>query len=65
MIFKDIYIYFIKSLSDKYLDKTIKTLYDTIPKNIEVNYTIVEELNQREETLNHILMRTSIINKAV
>ena len=55
MIFKYIYIYFIKGLPDKYLDKTIKTLYDTIPKNIEVNYTIVEELNQREETLNHIL----------
>jgi len=55
MIFKKINIYFIKSLSDRYIHKTIKSLYNTIPQNIEVNYTIVEELNQREETLNHIL----------
>ena len=48
-------VYFIKSLDDSYLQKCIESFRSTVPSDINFEIKIVEEKNQREETLNYIL----------
>lgn len=55
MKIKKIKFFFIKSLSDNYLKNTLNSLKKTIPSRLEIDYTIIKELDQREKTLNHIL----------
>ena len=55
MKIKKIKFYFIKSLSDDYLKNTIRSLKNTIPSHLLIDYTVVDELGQREKTLNHII----------
>ena len=48
-------VYFIKSLDDSYLKRSLKSFHNTVPSSSDFEIIIVEEKNQREETLNYIL----------
>jgi hypothetical protein len=52
----NIELFFIKTLPDEYLERTLETLKSTdINKSFVKDYTIVEELDTREQTLNNII----------
>ena len=55
MKIKSLKVFIIKNISDEYIKKTIKSLISTTPQSLDLKYFIFDELNQREETLNHIL----------
>ena len=48
-------VYFIKSLDDLYLKKSIESFHSTIPSSLDFEIKIINEKSQREETLNYIL----------
>jgi len=48
-------VYFIKSLDDSYLKRSLESFHNTVPSRSDFEIIIVEEKNQREETLNYIL----------
>lgn len=51
-------LYFIKTLDINFLNETLKSFYVTVDCNIEkFNIYIVNELETREKTLNHILQK--------
>ena len=52
----NIELFFIKTLPDEYLERTLETLKSTdIDKSFVKDYTIIEELDVREQTLNNII----------
>ena len=52
----NIELFFIKTLPDEYLERTLETLKSTdINKSFVKDYTIVKELDTREQTLNNII----------
>lgn len=58
-------LFFIKTLNIDYLNKTLKSFYETVNIiNIKkyFNIYIINELDTREETLNHILTKRDINN---
>jgi len=52
----NIELFFIKTLPDEYLERTLETLKSTvIDKSFLKDYIVVEELSTREQTLNNII----------
>ena len=55
-MYLNIELFFIKTLPDEYLERTLETLKSTdINKSFVKDYTIVKELDTREQTLNNII----------